>query len=284
MAGREKLPYVGISGVIRRRQQRSLELLWDAERTSDYKLALGVKAVHQSQWLDENYVRNGRGGPWWYPVGEQAFHSALAPSGESYGVAQMYIDPKEQANDSSYPQAFVDRVIKRGGWWLNALQFDVLPYDTTDPKIWSELFAHIHERGKDVIVQCHRRAMSEGPAIAIEKLKPLGPIDYILFDSSHGLGIEMDPEVLLPFLDRAANDPALRANHTMLGVAGGLDDKMVAKHIPRILSEFPGTSWDAEGRLHNTENFSLNQGAAWWYLVASAKAIRNTVKQTKVER
>jgi len=280
---REKMPYVGISGVVNVRQQRSLETLWDAEKLPTYKLALGVKAVHDNQWLDVNYVRNGKGGPRWYPVGEKSFHEALAPSGESYSVAQMYLEPKEIAVNPTYPQEFVDRVMQRGGWWLNALQFDVLPYDSTDPEIWNKLFAHIHEKGKDVIVQCHRRAMSEGPRIAIEKLKSLGPIDYALFDTSHGLGAEMDSDTMLRFLDEAANDRDLSANHTMFGVAGGLDDKMVTKHIPRILEEFPGTSWDAEGRLHNTENFALNDGAAWWYMVSSARAIRNALSATKAQ-
>ena len=283
MSAKERLPYIGISGVVNSRQQRSLEMLWEAEHLDDYKLALGVKAVHANQWNDENYVRNGKGGPWWYPVGEQPFRTALIPSGDSYKVAQMFISPGEMAEDPSYPRAFVDRVIERGGWWLNALQFDVLPYDTTDPKVWSKLFEHIHEKGKDVIVQCHRRAMSEGPAIAIDKLKSLGPVDYVLFDASHGLGTEMDTDALLPFLLRAKNDRELTANHTMFGVAGGLDDKTVAKHIPRILGEFPGTSWDAEGRLHNTENFALNDGEAWWYMVASARAIKNASHVTKVK-
>lgn len=288
MARRDRLPYIGISGVNGGREQRTLELLWDTLGLHEQRrLLLGVKAVHKTQWLDTP----NKYGTAWYPVGEQAFHHALLSKGESYGVAQMYLEPTAIAADPEYAQAFVDRTIERGKHWLNAIQFDMLPYDQTDAALWRTLFDRIHEQNVDVIVQCHKRAMAAGPKATVEQLKSLGPVDYVLFDASHGRGIEMNPDALLPYLDAAAGDQTLAGNRTGLGVAGGLNVETVMRHIPRVLSKFPDTSWDAEGNLHprpvqvtdqitgepvwhTQDQGRLNLGLAWQYLQASAEAIR----------
>ena len=287
MAERDKLPYVGLSGVSGALQQRSVELLWDTLRTPERRLLLGVKAVHNTQWLD----RPNKYGTSWYPVGAQAFSEALLPKGESYGVAQMYLDPATIAENSDYPREFVDRVMERGRRWLNGIQFDMLPYDETEPGQWRELFEHIHHHKLDVILQCHKRAMQAGPEGAVEQIKTLGKVDYILFDASHGKGVEMDPEALLPFLDLAHRDRTLAANHTSFGVAGGLSEARVRRHLPRIVSEFPDTSWDAEGQLHPApvrsvnhdtgeeiwsiaSKGALNTGLAWQYMQASVDVIK----------
>lgn len=286
MAERDKLPYVGLSGVSGALQQRSVELLWDTLRVPNRRLLLGVKAVHNTQWLD----RPNKYGTSWYPVGAQAFSEALLPRGESYGVAQMYLDPATIVESPDYPTEFVDRVMQRGRRWLNGIQFDMLPYDETDPTQWRELFAHIHAQKLDVILQCHRRAMQAGPERAVEQIKTLGHIDYVLFDASHGKGIEMNPEALLPFLETAYHDRTLAGNHTSFGVAGGLSETAVRRHVPRIVGEFPDTSWDAEGKLHPApirlvnndtgqevwsiaSKGALNTGLAWQYMQASADVI-----------
>lgn len=289
MADREKLPYVGISGVTGALQQRTTELLWDTLRIPDRRLLLGVKAVHNTQWLD----RPNKYGTSWYPVGADDFADALLPRGESYGVAQMYLDPDTIAENPDYPTAFVDRVMERGRRWLNAIQFDMLPYDQTDAAQWRELFDHIHEHKLDVIVQCHKRAMAAGPEAAIERIKSLGKVDYVLFDASHGKGVEMDPEALLPFLEAAHHDRTLSGNRTSFGVAGGLSEERVRRHLPRIVSAFPDTSWDAEGKLHPTpvqlvnsdtgrevwsvaSKGALNTGLGWQYMQASADVLRGS--------
>lgn len=288
MADREKLPYVGVSGVNGDSQQRTLELLWDTIHLDGARrLLLGVKAVHNTQWLD----RPNKYGTSWYPVGEETFAHALLPRGENYGVAQMYLDPQTAAEVPEYPRAFVDRTIERGRRWLNAIQFDMLPYDITDTTPWRSLFDHIHAQNKDVILQCHKRAMAAGPEAAVERLKTLGPVDYVLFDASHGQGVEMNSDLLLRYLDAAHADRTLAGNRTAFGVAGGLDAGTVKRHIPRILQEFPDTSWDAEGKLHprpykTTDEATgeetwhiddqgrLNTGLSWQYLQASANAVR----------
>ncbi|MEO5949730.1 MAG: hypothetical protein ABIP74_04970 [Candidatus Saccharimonas sp.] len=291
MADRERMPYIGISGVSGAHQQRNLELLWEGLGLYERRnLLLGVKAVHSNQWAETP----NKYGTKWYPLGEQAFETALLPKAESYGAAQMYFSPEAIDADPNYPRAFVDRTLQRGRRWINAVQFDMLPYDQSDTRVWRDLFAHIHETRHEVIVQCHGRAMKAGPEQAIEQLSDLGPVDYILFDASHGKGVEMDPTALLPFLEAAHRDKTLTKNRTGFGVAGGLNTENVTKHLPSILSEFPQTSWDAEGNLHprplkvtsetgeeswiTQDHGALNVGLAWWYMQASAKVIRDADK------
>lgn len=232
---------------------------------------LGVKAVHKTQWLD---IEN-KYGPGWYPVGAIRFANAILGGNEGViNAAQVYLEPEAIAADANYAERFTDSIQERGHLWLNALQFDMLPYDTGDIARWQRLIADIRSSDKNVIVQCHKRAMSVGPAQAIERLKALGPLDYILFDASHGTGKEMDVESLLRFLDQANNDGTLAGNATLYGVAGGLDAETVSTKLPRILQDFPDTSWDAEGRLHHPDgDRSLNLRVTRDYLYSSQDVI-----------
>ncbi|HET6622454.1 MAG TPA: hypothetical protein VFG56_00790 [Candidatus Saccharimonadales bacterium] len=264
--------YVGVSGLVNREQQR--ELTDYAGNTlgnrTDTMLFLGVKAVHKTQWLD---IEN-KYGPSWYPVGEEAFADTLDVGSDA--VAQMYLDPEILAANPQYGTEFIRRVKRRGHHWLNIIQFDLMPY-RQNPEAFGYL---IHEARREaglreykVIVQCHGEAMAEGPKPAIEKLKRLSPdeIDWVLFDASHGKGLEMEPDALRPFLETGLEDPDLA--HVGFGVAGGLDAAAVERYIPELLRDFPEISWDAEGRLHRTDDGVLDMQAAKDYLRASGDVI-----------
>lgn len=265
--------YVGVSGVVNIEQQ--VELRDHADRVfdgTDAILALGVKAVHKTQWLD---VPN-KYGEAWYPVGENQFAEALEQGTDN--IAQMYLDSKMLIANPQYATEFVRRVKRRGQNWLHMIQFDLLPYHET-PEALGYL---VHEAKRDVglkehytIIQCHQDAMSEGPKAAIEKLKRLSPdeIDYVLFDASHGKGEDMDPEKLLRFLDEAFTDPELEG--VGFGVAGGLDAVAVERYLPRLLRFFPNISWDAEGKLHRTPDGRLDLDAAKEYLTVSAEVLKS---------
>lgn len=266
--------YVGVSGVSSPEQQAVLHA--HADRVLDgteVSLALGVKAVHKTQWLDSP----NKYGEAWYPVGEEQFARALRQAGND-NIAQVYLEPEALAANPQYATNFIRRIKQRGQNWLHTVQFDLLPYQDA-PEALSYI---IHEAKRDignqevsVIVQCHEAAMSEGPKTALEKLKRLSPdeIDYVLFDASHGKGKEMDPEHLRRFLEVAYSDPEF--NHVGFGVAGGLDAVAVEQHLPVILSDFPDISWDAEGKLHQTPDGSLDMDATKAYLTASAEVIRS---------
>lgn len=274
MSGYRLANYVGVSGASSPEQQA--ELRAHADRVfegTDVSLALGVKAVHKTQWLD---VPN-KYGEAWYPVGEGQFADALQQRAGTDNIAQVYLEPEALAADPQYATNFIRRIKQRGQNWLHMIQFDLLPYQVAPEAssyIIHEAKRYVHEE-YSVIVQCHEAAMSEGPKTALEKLKRLSPdeIDYVLFDASHGKGREMDPDHLRRFLDAAYGDSGL--NHVGFGVAGGLDAAAVEQHLPTILNDFPDISWDAEGKLHQTPDGSLDIDAAKAYLTASAEAIRS---------
>lgn len=265
-------PYVGVSGLVNRQQQHELQDYAAEVLTSrtDAMLFLGAKAVHKTQWLD---IENKYGSAW-YPVGEESFSNLMDAGSDA--VAQVYLEPEVLADDPNYGTEFIRRIKRRGRNWLNLVQFDLLPFQQ-GPEALGYLI-HEAKRSQDlqeyqVIVQCHAAAMNEGAKPAIEKLKRLSPdeIDWVLFDASHGKGLELNPDALKPFLDAAFSDPDMA--HVGIGVAGGLDATAVERHLPSLLRDFPNLSWDAEGRLHRTADGSLDMAATRQYLRTSADVI-----------
>ena len=159
--GIEKRPYIGVSGVVNIDQQFKLQDAWrELPVSHERDLLLGVKAVHNTQWLD----RENKYGPTWYPVGDVRFVNALFGKQEGVkGTAQIYLDPEAIANTPTYAERFVDRIQQRGWAWLQALQFDMLPYDNGDITPWHDLLEGIRANQLETIVQCHKRAMAAGP-------------------------------------------------------------------------------------------------------------------------
>lgn len=265
------MPYVGVSGIVSQEQQ---SLLIDIAHTTDLtpgrRLLLGVKATHKTQYLD---IPN-KYGTQWYPVGEDAFTNALSPETIStFNVAQLYLDQDSIKRDVRYPGEFIRKMAKRGGKVLDALQFDMLPYHE-NPKLWSHTLDSVKAADFGVILQCHAAAMEKGPARAMEDLVRVSehtPVDFVLFDASHGTGTEMDADTLRYFLEAGYSDPELEARGTNFGIAGGLDEYTVAIHLPAVIRDFPDISWDAEGRLHPRDGEGrLDMSKAQAYLGASA--------------
>lgn len=265
-------PYVGVSGVVNPEQQIRIINSGDISGLNQFRrLAIGIKAVHKTQYLDipNKYGEN------WYPVGEEAFQSSVAvDETRTYNVAQMYLEPEAITADGCYPEKFVEKIKQRGVAILNAIQFDLLPYQE-NPKLWSHFIELTRDDKTEIIVQAHREAMEKGPKRAIEDLKCLSdmaPIDYVLFDASHGAGKEMNSDALALFLEAAYESNDLADRGTNFGVAGGLDAANVDKHIRQLVSNFPELSWDAEGKLHQSDDGALDILAVRDYLYASAQA------------
>lgn len=268
-------PYVGVSGLGSPEQHAAIARQSSATGLDRVRRPMvGLKTVHKTQWLD---IPNSHG-QGWYPVGDN-ISQALSRSVDTMVTAQMYLDPKAINDDPSYPQAFVDKVRGRLGDRLDAVQFDLLPYHE-EPEAFSSLMASL--KGLDVIVQCHKLAMAEGPKKALDKLKKLSPeLGYVLFDASHGTGKTMDIEALKPFLDAAYKDKDFAQAGTNFGVAGGLNSKNVELYIGKLLPRFDEISWDAEGQLHNdTERGSLNMLKVRQYLTSSARVLSKAYPHT----
>lgn len=270
-------PYVGVSGIVSQEQQhRLVELARMSGLTASRQLLLGVKATHKTQYLD---VPN-RYGTQWYPVGEHAFTDALAEGTvPTYNVAQLYLEPESIKANPLYSKEFIRKVAQRGAKVLNALQFDMLPYQQ-DPRLWSHTLDDVQDKGLGVIIQSHAAAMEKGPKQAIDDLVRLSDrssLDFVLFDASHGTGKEMDTESLKYFLEAGYADIDLEDRGTNFGIAGGLDEYTVEKHLPSIVRDFPDISWDAEGRLHDREGDGrLDPQKTREYLFASARVLTET--------
>lgn len=264
--------YIGISGVINTSQQHELtEQFLRYGLHNKRRLALGVKAVHKTQFLDEE----NKYGPAWYPVGEQQFSTALSGSNpQELRVAQVYFDA-DAVHDTTYRTAFINQIVNRGQSWLNAIQFDMLPWHTD--KTLLPFVEEIKEStGINILLQAHGPAMLElGPK---ETTKRLGhyaaALDFVLFDASHGRGVRMNPASLKPFLDETYASQALAGMG--VAVAGGLNATAIRESLPELLAQYPDLSWDAEGQLHHPEGSpdrALDLSATLNYLEASQEAL-----------
>lgn len=280
--------YVGVSGVVCYKdvqpsglvvtEPQQLFVEGHAQRAglydTDRLLLLGVKATHKAQFQD----RENKYGREWYPVGEQEFARALVAKDEhsrTLGVAQMYLDINHVMN-SEYRKVFMRRIAERGRAWLEAIQFDMLPWHNNDDM--PDFLDKLRQNHPDisVLLQCHGPAMEQlGEKGAAQRLgRYAGLLDYVLFDSSHGTGTRMDTGRLDGFLEEAYSSEALEG--TGFSVAGGLNAEVVREDLPVLLEKYPDLSWDAEGQLHPLNNVGkrpLQMDAVKDYLQASVDII-----------
>lgn len=240
--------YVGVSGVVSPEIQSVLEqIAIESDLHSTGRLlALGVKAVHKTQFLD---IEN-KYGTEWYLVGKQAFGRALRhdnPSSNTIAVAQTYFDV-EHVDSASYRQQFLRRIANRGQPWLQAIQFDMLPWHTNTDTL--HFLEDVKEIGVKLFLQAHKNAMEElGPQGVLRRLGSYASlVDYLLFDSSHGTGKRLDIAALEPFVAEA--HAGLDRSQTGVAIAGGLNGTIVREDLPELVARYPDLSWDAEGQLH----------------------------------
>lgn len=262
--------YVGVSGVVSHKQQERLRDMAQPLMSVDRRLALGVKAVHKTQWLD---IENKYGRDW-YTVGDDIRDVVVADDDDEMRVAQMFLDVNEAERQGieNYESQFVRKLMGRAASWLTAVQFDLLPWDVKD---YRPLFDEMREQNPNIgiILQCQGPIMTElGPQEAANRLDIYQPyLTHVLFDASHGTGVEMNPSALRPFVEEAYERDWLG-----VGVAGGLNKHVVEQALPELLNDFPDLSFDAEGQLHQNPretNKALNMKVVRDYLEASAAVI-----------
>lgn len=274
MTERIKQPYVGVSGVISPEIQASLENIATTVGLHEKGrlLALGVKAVHKTQILD---IEN-KYGKEWFPVGKEAFNHALRHDDlnvNTIAVAQAYLDV-EHVSSEEYREKFLKRIVERGQPWLQAIQFDLLPWHTNHETL--EFLEKVKEHGVEVFLQAHKNAMEElGPDGVVRRLGQYAHlIDYLLFDSSVGTGKRLDTSALRPFV--AAAYDGLDLSQTGIALAGGLYGAVVREDLPGLVAQYPNLSWDAEGQLHPTNQDGkrpLNLAVTEDYLRASSEIL-----------
>ena len=238
-------PYVGVSGVDTPEvQQQLIELFDTSGLRTKRELMLGMKALHKGQWLD----LPGRRGPGWDVTGE-AFRGCVDSNEQSVNVAQAYFDI-DRVSDEVYRNAFLHRIFDRGSAWINGIQFDSYPWH--EDEVFMQFLEQTKEQYPDALIylQCHQWSMDAySPKEMAQRLGEYAhAIDYLLFDASHGKGITLDTERLVPFIDEIyASD---RLGRVGVALAGGLCAETVSDYLPSVVERYPDISWDAEGKLH----------------------------------
>lgn len=260
--------YIGVSGVVKQRHVEPSGIEWQEWQhmflqahadgaglfAAGRTLALGVKATHKTQMENNHGGIENKYGRDWYPVGDE-FSDAINPgllTDNMMTVAQAYLDINHVSNPV-YRRDFVRTVAKRGESWLQAIQFDMLPWDRDDEYL--EFLEDVHDNHHlKVILQCHKEAMDRlGEKGVVRKLgRYAADIDYVLFDASHGTGKRMDVAKLDTFLEEAYSSSDLE--DVGIAVAGGLNARIIREDLPQLLVKYPDLSWDAEGQLHPVNN------------------------------
>lgn len=261
------VPYVGVSGVVAPEQQQWVHEAAEPILEKGRKLLLGVKAVHKTHWLEQE----NKYGPYHYPVGSSITTSLSRLSEGEMGVAQVYLDLKQAAIDGEqrYEERFVEKLLGRNASWLTGIQFDMLPWHQHD---YTQLLQMIKDRDHEVLLQCYGKIMEQhSPSDVKELLKKYsGLVDYVLLDASHGQGKRLDVEQLQPFIAELS-----AIDGVGLGIAGGLNAKVVLQELPALLAQYPDLSFDAEGNLRLPENgeSALDRNTTTQYLQAAAQVI-----------
>ena len=125
-----------------------------------------------------------------------------------------------------------------------------------------------------LVLQCGGKALDEvgrDPLnLALRAKEYIGLVEYVLVDPSGGTGTEFDPRFAFHCVD-CLNDELWRDNIGIV-VAGGLHAGNLTTQLSRIMRQFKGVSIDAEGRLRNPADDTLNIEYAQAYLLVAYEA------------
>lgn len=105
------------------------------------------------------------------------------------------------------------------------------------------------------------------PELLVSRIKDYeGLIDYVLLDRSEGYGIRLDTRFMKTYLDILYTKDL----DIGIGVAGGLSENTLYLVEP-LMENFPGLSIDAEDKLRNPHDDSLNLTFSGNYLYKALK-------------
>ncbi len=231
-------PYIGICDVPTGEQALKSASLFDRlcpPKMSERKLMIGVMMSFKTM------------------TGAESKWASVWPQKEEVG--SIFVEHSRAFNtlhyadydDTTYLEHLLDAV-HWGGKNLHALQLDM---------VWPRsgmirLLRELHPELK-IVLQVNANAlaqMDDKPTLVTQQLARYGEsVDYALLDKSHGKGLGMDAEGLLPFaMAIAENLPNMG-----IAVAGGLGPDTMDLVLP-IVREFPRVSIDAQGRLRPSGN------------------------------
>jgi hypothetical protein len=232
-------PYVGVSGVVNIEQHGELcDLANEVGLLNDeHFLMLGIQATSKTQLQG---MENKRGRDW-HPVGDDI---SWAAGNEDSGLTKPFIHCFFEGTENL---AVGLRVVKRRTiHYAQGIQINMVPW--MDENCWEDLAdaREVFQNG-GIVLEANRNVLENHKPAAVAKRLGGLPIDYVLFDGSHGFGAPLDHTELRPFVDAV-----YQTNSKLgVGVAGGLGPRTVDDLLGPLMSEYPDLSCDAEGKLRS---------------------------------
>lgn len=243
-------PYIGITGFKHRTQVNAVSL---AHTGSRRKLMVGVLA--SAKTLAGEHNPDGR-----------------SPRCED--IAQIFLRGERFLNlvhyytaDHTLLEAQLDAAIRWGGKDCHGLQLNI---DWPDPAVLKGF--RRSWPGKKLVLQLggRFRPLTDCSADYLANravARYAGLVDYFLLDPSGGTGLQLDPFVLVKYLEALSDIIDEDRWPIGLAVAGGLCADTLHL-IDELCMMFHGLSFDAEGKLHGPDG-QLDIGKCTRYLSAS---------------
>jgi len=235
--------YVGISGGVRADQQA--EVLGYAHEAGVAQLGAfvmwGVQASVKTQ-IDEIPTRYGEG---WHAVGDNIAGSSFL---DRTNLTRPFIHIYGGDEDRELQMRTIMATVARTGEFQRGLQLNRLDWNLPE---YDGFMAELRQNVPDmpIVLQCQDRIMGVlSPQEIVERLKTLKP-EYVLFDVSHGRGLQMEPEFVRAYVD------AIYQAQLDVGVvvAGGLSAETLDTTVAPLYEEYPDLSCDAEGAMRTDD-------------------------------
>lgn len=236
-------PYIGITGFMARGEvERMLNLMPPSSKRS---LMVGVLASWKTMY--ENRV-TGR-----YP--------------SINDISRIFVQHPLALNLVHYNTRYTEDLCEQlenltilGGDDLHGFQLNFTWPPISELKKYRSIF-----RDKIIVIVINPEAFEDAknsPQILASRIEDYnGLVDYVLLDRSCGCGIPLDTTSMREYLDVLYKKDIDMG----IGIAGGLDGNNLHLIEP-LVEEFPGLSIDAEDKLRNPYDDSLNLDIAEIYL------------------
>lgn len=242
-------PYIGISGIAHAEEYKAI---MDYARQLDIAstgrfVMVGAQATTRTQIHNQPEPGYGQD---WYPIGDALAKVAVL---DTSGLTKPFIhvlfenelDEFERGMEiiMARTKPFIRGIQLNGAHWMD---LDYAPALTRFKQQYPETA---------IILQARSFIMEQAsPNEVTAKLRTL-PVDYVLFDASHGQGKAMNAHSLQQYID------AVYQGQLTLGVAaaGGLEASNIDTLLGPLLNMYPDLSFDAEGRLRNSRNSSTSR-------------------------
>lgn len=256
-------PYIGVTGFMSQQEVHFLREHVPPEPWGGYDLMAGI-LVGSKTLRGEPNRHPGR-----FPKIEQVRH-ILYQDPHVLWLIHFHTEKPEAL------QWELCEVIERAGECCNGIQLNVV---WPDPQVVENYWQFLSARSQNprIVLQVGGRALRQTGNDPQEVARRVctywetGSITDVLIDPSGGLGLAFDPSVATAYLSVLKEQcPGLG-----LGIAGGLSASSLHLIEP-LIPCFPRLNIDAEGRLRNATDDSLNLAETIAYVSSALRMLQGT--------